>query len=240
MFIFFLVGVHESLGSGAGIIGAVMVGKVGVVQGFGAGNFYQLGAVPAIAAYERHIQADFPGLFHDLTNFFVITGYIDNLRFYGCHLGQHGLKVCIFLQIGFFDDDTATFGGKSLLEAVGQTFGIVAAVIDEDSGFLEFQGVSHEVGAHGALEGVDEADPVGVGFYLVALIVHGNLGVGGAYGQERNLGSFADIGSGNGAGRSEQAQYGRHFILVYQLAHGVGGFRRFRFGIGYHELYLFS
>ena len=99
MFIFFLVSVHESLGSGAGIIGTVMVGKVGVVQGFGTGNFYQLGAVPAITAHERHVQADFPGLFYDLTNFFVITGHIDNFGFYSCHLGQYGLKVRIFLQI---------------------------------------------------------------------------------------------------------------------------------------------
>ncbi len=72
-------------------------------------------------------------------------------------LGQDGREVGVRPGVVFLADDLAATCGEGLLEELGQALDVVVGLVEHDEGGLGLQVLHGELGAHRALERVDEA-----------------------------------------------------------------------------------
>ena len=119
MVIFFLEGCNEGFGFGRIGISGIVVGEIGVVQSSGTGDFRKLGAVPTVTADDRNINTELACLFNNFANLFIVTGNVNYFRVCCFDFGQYSFEICIFLQISFFDNNTAAVSGEGFFEEIG-------------------------------------------------------------------------------------------------------------------------
>ena len=118
MAVFLLEGCNEGFGFGGIGISGIVVGEIGIVQSSSSGDFRKLGAVPTVTADDRNINTELTCLFNNFANLFIVTGNINYFRVCCFDFGQYSFEIRIFLQISFFDNNTAAVGGEGFFEEI--------------------------------------------------------------------------------------------------------------------------
>ena len=131
-------------------------------------------------------------------------------------------------------DDFPAEGGELGLEELGEALGVVVAHIEEAGSLLGLQVVERELGAHRALEGVDEAGAEDE-------VAHArDLGVGRGGGNHGDLGGLADGSAGQGNLGHDRADDGTGLVLLDELRVDGGAFGRVTLVVGEHQLHLLA
>ena len=148
------------------------------------------------------------------------TALDDHFGAGGLDLGELGAEVHVAGLEGLVRHDGAAQLEEGLLEVVPQAHRVVGADLIEHGRLLRLQVLEGEVGQHGPLVRVDEADPEGVAGQLAGLR-HGDLGVGGVGGDDRHVPGLGDGRHGHVAAAGVAADDGHHVVLVDQALDGV-------------------
>src|SRR5205814_834581 len=123
-----------------------------------AANLEKLFILPAVAANERHGNAEFARLPDNERGFGVVTGdkySIDAGRFYGRELRP---EILVALGKVFLDHDLAATGGERFPEEFRETDAVGVGYAGEDGDPPRLQIFLGEFGHYRALKRIDEAD----------------------------------------------------------------------------------
>src|SRR6185503_19011059 len=115
-----------------------------------AADLQQLLAFPAIAAEQRHGDAQLARLARDEPGLRVVTGDVDRVRLLRLDRGQLGAEVLVAGLVGLLGDDRAAQLLERGAEELGEAGGVVALQVLEDRRLLDTQRVVRELGDRAA------------------------------------------------------------------------------------------
>jgi hypothetical protein len=152
-----LVLLDERLHLGALLVGRVMVRVVAALDRVAA-DLGELGRVPAVAADERRLDAELPGLAEEVAGLGVVAGEEHRLRAGVLDRLQLRGHVGVATGVRLLGGDGAAELDEGLLEVAGQALRVRLRLVVEDGDLVGLQVLAGELRRDVALEGVDEAD----------------------------------------------------------------------------------
>ncbi|MGA2082787.1 MAG: hypothetical protein ABSH53_19545 [Holophaga sp.] len=185
-----------------------------------AGQGDQVLGGPAVAAQQQLVDAQFPGLLGGQGDVVVVGGDEDDVRVGGLDLGERGAEVLLAGGVAHLGHHLAAGLLEAILEELGQAGGVRVVDGHEDRGLLLVQLLTGEVGSHLALVGVGEAGAEHE-FVDLAVVLDGDLGVGGGGGDQGHLGLVDDGGHRDGLAGTLGAHDGDH--LAFDQAESPAG-----------------
>ena len=179
------------------------------------GGLQDLVVVQGVGAQEGNVNAQLGGLGDDLGGVGDGDGGEDDLSALALGLVQVRGEVGVVLGEAVLDHGAAG-GGEGLLKEGDQALVVFVALLTQQIGLLGAELLGGEVGQHGALEGIQEADAE------VVVVAGGDVGIGAGDAHGGDAGVTEDGTGGDGDAGAVGAQNDA-YTLADQLGGGGGG-----------------
>ena len=176
-----------------------------------AADLERLLRVPAVAAEQRHVDAELARLLRDQAELRVVAGHEDRVGLGGADRRELRAELDVAARVALVGDDLAAELGERLAEEIGEPDRVVLLEVEQDRHLLDLQLLDGEARHHRALERVDEAGAEDVVADL------GDLRVGRA-GRDHRHARALRLGRRRERARRGDLAEQRHHLVALQAA----------------------